>query len=1001
MSPRSSVTGGFPAWRLFFTEEPGRTPGDTPGFTATTSGLGIALAAGHIDLRVLESEASGSLGAGGDPLGASRATGSFRLRFDGANPAVPRGRGELPFPSHTFLGAAPSGWRVGVRSYNEVIYESLYDGIDLVFTLSDSGLKYAFLVAPFADSTTIRVHVEGAIPILAERGDLVLRTEAGDIVDAAPFAFQDRRSGRASVPVAYVVEGHTVRFALGPYDPTDTLVLDPYVYSTLLGDRSLGRALAVDASGYAYVAGFTLSLDTFVAKVSPDGRTLVYFTILGGGSEDIPGGIAVDSFGNAYVTGSTWSTDFPVTPGAYQPFRRGLNQDAFVTKIAPDGASLVYSTYLGGDTFDTGYAVAVDSAGNAHIAGETWSWNFPAMAGSFDTSFGDSLVDGFASKLSSDGSSLVYSTFLGGAGEDHAYGVAVDSAGNAYYTGGGSSGFPWTAGAYDTTHNGATDAFVVKLPPAGDLPTYATFVGGTGWEFARGIAVDASGRAVIVGETTSADLPVTANAFDATCGADGQCDLDPGGAGTLNDAFLVEISGGGDLLLFGSYVGGVGNDVAYGVAIDASGHAFVGGWTSAADFPTSTGAVQDVLGEPYDAFLLKADPAVGSLVYATYLGGNSGDAAWAVAVDPAGAAYLTGDTSSAVFITTPGAFDRNVISPEAFLVKIDPVPTPIPIARFARSLSDPSVGEAITFDASESVDPDGRVVSYAWDFGDGSTASGRRVTHAYALEGMFIVTLVVTDYLGDSGIGAAELFVSPRLVPFEHATGFRMPVPQTWQKEVDSRRDDTVIELIVTGPTYDSVPTTLVGDTDFDVTVRETESYLTSTAEAVVGEIQSARPDANLVESIMVRVVGGHAAVAFTLFFASTSVEQELVIVVSDPHDRFWILGLTVHASYFDRVDIMFERILAGFEVTLPLPGLPPTVWVAIVIGVASGGSTVAILLLVLRRRGRQVAPLSPAVVHPAGAASTACPRCGSPVPIGALFCGRCGESVRPGPPRT
>jgi hypothetical protein len=317
------------------------------------------------------------------------------------------------------------------------------------------------------------------------------------------------------------------------------------VYSTLLGGSVnngayYSDAVAVDSEGDAYVTGFTSSPDfpttsgaydrtdnglgfdhAFVTKLNNSGTALMYSTYLGGTNEDDATGIAVDRDGDAYVTGYTYSTDFP-TKNPYQPMNHGT-ANAFVTKLSGDGSELVYSTYLGGSGFDAGGAIAVDWSGKAYVTGDASSMNFPTTPGAFQTSYGGGADDVFVSELNPSGTALVYSTYLGGALDDYANAIAIDTAGQAYVTGfTNSTNFPTTPDAYDQTYNGDVvpaayfygDAFVTKLNRAGTALIYSTYLGGTGDDLGLGIATDRARKVYVTGSTNSADFPITPGAYD-------------------------------------------------------------------------------------------------------------------------------------------------------------------------------------------------------------------------------------------------------------------------------------------------------------------------------------------------------------------------------------------------------------------------------------------------------------------------------------------------------
>lgn len=461
------------------------------------------------------------------------------------------------------------------------------------------------------------------------------------------------------------------------------------VYSTYLGgslDEDLGdNPIAVDAAGNTYIAGYTASADfpvtpgafdttpnggndAFVAKFDPAGA-IVYATYLGGSGSDRAWSIAVDSLGNAYVAGTTSSNDFPITVGAFDSSLNGAD-DVFVVKLDPTGTSLVYATFLGGTGDEGANAIALDSAGNAYVAGGTDSTDFPTTIGAFDTSKSSADRDAFVAKLNSTGSSLVYSTYVGGSAFDYARSVAVDTAGHAYLTGPTeSTDFPTTPSAFDTSHNGDQggfsadhrDAFVATLNDTGSALIYSTFLGGRKWDEGLAVAVDATGSAYVTGITSSNNFPTSSGAFDTKY--DGR------------DGFVAKLDAAGSTLVYSTYLGGFGDDGGDAIALDPSGSgiAYVSGRTSSTDFPTTLGAPDTTYnGGSYDAFVTKVNATGSSLLGSTYLGGsdweNGGDG---IAVDSSGTVHVIGWTRSTDFPTTPDAFQSTNNGPDdLFLTRL-------------------------------------------------------------------------------------------------------------------------------------------------------------------------------------------------------------------------------------------------------------------------------------------------------------------------------------------
>src|SRR5947208_1601117 len=318
---------------------------------------------------------------------------------------------------------------------------------------------------------------------------------------------------------------------------------------------------------------------------------------------------------------------------------------------------LLYSTYLGGSGFEVCYDVAIDATGNAYVAGSTTLTDFPTTTGAVQTASGGS-ADAIVAKVDPTGSGLIYSTYLGGAAADEGYGIAVDGAGNAYVTGYTSStNFPTTAGAFRTSFSGNIDAFVTKVNANGSALAYSTYLGGSGYERAPGIAVDAAGNAYVTGFTDSANFPTTPGAIQTNF------------AGTT-DVFVTKVNPSGSGLAYSTYLGGTAADVGYDIATDAAGNAYVTGYTASSNFPTTTGAFQTVQSGYADAFVTKVNPGGTGLLYSTFLGGGNNDLGYGIAVNAAGHILVAGRTASTNFPTTAGALQTGSDGPgDAFIAK--------------------------------------------------------------------------------------------------------------------------------------------------------------------------------------------------------------------------------------------------------------------------------------------------------------------------------------------
>ncbi len=645
----------------------------------------------------------------------------LRMEIAGANPDVKTtGENLLDGKTNYIVGSDPGKWQTDIANFERVRYSKIYDGVDVVYYGDGQQLEYDFVVNPNADPRKIALEFKGAKKIkINTLGELILRTSSGEIHQHKPNVYQEVAGKRRSIDGRYVITGkNRIGFAIADYDHTLPLVIDPVLsYSTYLGgnDDTVGTSIAVDSSGAAYITGHTSALDFpkatpfqssnnggqegFVTKLNPAGTAFVYSTYLGGSGNDLPTSIKVDSSGNAFVAGFTLSSDFPTTPGAYQ--RRGGARSGFITKLSPNGSSLVYSTYLDSPVTFAGIdelsGLAIDSSGNAYVTGGTTEPTFPTTPGAFKTtlaSFGSE--NAFVTKLNPAGSALVYSTFVGfdtpvngAAPTDYATAIAVDSSGNAYITGQTrSANFPITGGAFQSLPGSSRDAFVTKLNANGTALVYSTYLGGISDESGTGIVVDSAGNAYVTGDyrgTSDSDFPFTPNSF-----------LPSGNASFGTHAFLTKLNPSGTALIYSTTLA-LKQTFGSGVALDSTGSAYViGSEQIGAAFPVN--AVQPV-SRNIDAFIVKMNPAGTALTYSTsFGGGNASTTGSAIALDANGNAYITGYTNSSDFPVTPGAPQSTKPGGQlgtAFVAKIGvrvnecPAitiePQPVPTAIFNRS----------------------------------------------------------------------------------------------------------------------------------------------------------------------------------------------------------------------------------------------------------------------------------------------------------------------------
>ena len=586
----------------------------------TQAGAWIALAQGA---------EAGGLGPG--PQRASSATleRAIHLTFPGAN-AQPLVAGLEPAAAKVnyLVGRNPAGWQQGVETFARVRYAEIYPGIDLIYHGNERQLEFDFEIAAGTAPADIVLRFEGADRLeIDAHGDLVLHLGRDQLRHHRPVAFQKVGAERREVPVRYRIhDDGTVRFEVGHYDIRRALTIDPVLsYSTYVGGSKgdIGWAITVDPAGCAYIAGDTRSLfktlptsgyqpapaggtkyggDAFVAKLDPTGTNLLFLTYLGGSGIDGAVGIALDSAGCLFLTGYTDSTDFPTAglPTVLQPAIAGTNDpvfkvhapDAFVTKLDASGSKLVYSTYLGGEGNDSGAAIAVDAAGAAYVVGTTESaivyqtsnqvctlrctntFGFTNMLGETNL-----YLCGAPKCTTNVGMTRVFfpvvvvTNLIRQREFETITEVVTTTLLDVQQI---SAGFP-TVNAPQTNNHGPANFFVSKLSANGDALLYATYLGGSGRDQSTGIAVDSGGRAMVCGSASSVDFPVT-NAIQ-------------GFSGGLVDAVVAKLDAAGGSIIYSTYLGGTRNDLAYRVATDAAGAAYVVGAEGSSDFPSTPGAL--------------------------------------------------------------------------------------------------------------------------------------------------------------------------------------------------------------------------------------------------------------------------------------------------------------------------------------------------------------------------------------------------------------------------
>jgi photosystem II stability/assembly factor-like uncharacterized protein len=629
------------------------------------------------------------------PSNSSATFSVVRLQFMGANPDPQVDGGSLlPGKVNYLKGNKPSDWHTNLPTYGGITYREIYPGISLDYSGTRSALKGTYTLAPNADPSLIRWRYEGAKSVTVDpegRLQIASGAETSALTEDTPVAWQEIDGQRVSVSSSYAIASDgSIGFALGSYDPAYPLTIDPALtFSSYVGGSGVDWALdiATDSSGSIYITGYTNSTDfpyvngfqqqfaglsdSFVTRIDTNTSTIIYSTYLGGSNSDLGYAIAVDSSGNAYVAGLTGSQNFP-TANPYQPTNHGFN-DAFLSKVSPDGSFLEYSTYLGGSESDGALGVTVDRLGNAYIGGSTQSTNFPTQSAFQPTHHG--TTDGFLTKFNPDGTGLVLSTYLGGSGGENILGVAVDGSGNMYVTGEtGSNDFPVANAYQDHCYQlCSSDIFVTKFRADGQSLVYSTYLGGNLGESAQDIATDIEGNAYVTGWTDSSNYP-TYLAYQ------------PDWRG-FDDAFVTKFNAVGQIGVpgtYSTYLGGGGTEGGYAIAVNSEGNAYVAGSTQSDDFPLLNPLYTPMAGFE-DGFVTKFARDGQSLVYSTFFGGSNGReevGANGLDIDNAGNAYIVGNTESTNMPVVHPAQAQNAGGYDAFVARIadqrPPTATPAP-----------------------------------------------------------------------------------------------------------------------------------------------------------------------------------------------------------------------------------------------------------------------------------------------------------------------------------
>jgi hypothetical protein len=500
-------------------------------------------------------------------------------------------------------------WVSNVRCFEEIIYSEIYKKIDLRFYFNEDGLKYDFILNPGSNPDNIKIEIEGINSLQINDNSCRMNiNERLSINDGNLLIFDDDQN---EIDGSFKkISENLIQFRISNYNKNSIVTIDPLIYSTYLGGTGDDRGIDIE----------------------------------------------IDDDGFKYILGRTTSNNFPTSVGSYDQTTNGYT-DVVITKFNKDCTSIVYSTYFGGSNEDIGYGLEVDSNGNTVITGVTYSSDLPTK-NALDSSLGGQS-DVFITKLNSTGTGLVFSTYMGGAGEDilavhfdQGADVAIDQNNSIYVSGRTTSNdLPTTSGAFDTTYNGGWDVFLLKMNPTGSILNFLTYIGGTDNEEIYSLDIDKHGYLYVLGVTASSEsegFPVTTGSFDSSYNG-GTC-----------DSYIVKVKPDGSDVEYGGYIGGSSQDYALEMVVDDESSAYITGMIMSSDLPTTLYAYDRTYnGGSNDMFIAKINSGGDEFGYLSYIGGSSGyEYAYGITINPSGHIYVTGETQSSNFPMVPESYDN-------------------------------------------------------------------------------------------------------------------------------------------------------------------------------------------------------------------------------------------------------------------------------------------------------------------------------------------------------
>jgi hypothetical protein len=661
-----------------------------------------------------------------------------------------QGSGETNYPESSgigmleayynyFLGNDSTKWASYVPLYESVIIKNAFKGIDTKYYYdmeSKGSIRYDFIVNPQSEVSDIKLNFDlgkdKSYYYTVNGGkELVFKANIGEISHTKLYAYQETNGIKNEVECTFTVnKDGSIGFTVGNYDNAKQLVIDPLVYSTFLGGNGDDDSYCIQIDGLSnvYITGWTNSSnfptttgaydesfnggingDIFVSKINPTGTELIFSSFIGGSDDDYGLSIVFDSNWDLLITGMTYSNNYPTTDGAYDRTHNGDgSQDVFVTKLNSTGTSLIFSTFIGGNSDDVGRGIAIDEIENAYITGWTWSTNYPTTTGAYDV-IQNGTWDAIVTKINPSGTALVYSTFIGGSEGEGGISIVLDNSGNAYINGHTqSTNYPTTIGVFNEDYNGGDyDVFVTKVNSSGTGLIYSTYIGGAGADIGYAMALDSGCNVYITGYTESNNYPTTNGSFNQIYQGN-------------TDAYVTKLNPNGTGLVYSTYLGGSDNDAGSGISIDSEGNVYIEGGTASNDFPTTVNGYDQTINGEVDFFITKLNPSGSALVYSTYFGGSAWDWGGDLTIDNNNDIFFTGDTKSIDFPKTVGAFDESfngsvdVIITKLHIESIPPTPILISPSNNSTKLS---INPEITWNAAAEATSYCLQISTSNDFG--------------------------------------------------------------------------------------------------------------------------------------------------------------------------------------------------------------------------------------------------------------------------------------------